>query len=101
MTQGSSSARSGQQTWPSLLVALLRGEELSTEDTAWAMSEIVSGAATPVQIASFAVAMRADSAAMPAKLTRHGPPCNSCRQNRHRPMPILRGFPGKQKGTWA
>jgi anthranilate phosphoribosyltransferase len=59
VTQGSSSARSGQQTWPSLLVALLRGEELSTEDTAWAMSEIVSGAATPVQIASFAVAMRA------------------------------------------
>ncbi|MBX6749891.1 MAG: anthranilate phosphoribosyltransferase [Micromonosporaceae bacterium] len=59
MTQGSSSARSGRQTWPSLLVALLRDEELSTEDAAWAMSEIVSGAATPVQIASFAVAMRA------------------------------------------
>jgi len=39
--------------------ALLRGTELSTEDTAWAMAEIMSGAATPVQIASFAIALRA------------------------------------------
>jgi anthranilate phosphoribosyltransferase len=42
-----------------LLVALLRGEELSTEDTAWAMSEIVAGNATDAQIAGFAVALRA------------------------------------------
>ncbi|HEY7225869.1 MAG TPA: anthranilate phosphoribosyltransferase [Micromonosporaceae bacterium] len=48
-----------QRTWPNLVVALMRGEELSTQDTAWAMSEIMSGAATPVQIASFAVALRA------------------------------------------
>ena len=48
-----------QRSWPPLLLALMRGEELSTADTAWAMSEIMSGEATPVQVASFAVAMRA------------------------------------------
>jgi anthranilate phosphoribosyltransferase len=37
----------------------MRGEELTSADTAWAMSEIMSGAATPVQVASFAVALRA------------------------------------------
>ncbi len=46
------------RSWPPLLVALMRGEELSTEDTAWAMSEIMAGEATPVQIAAFAVGMR-------------------------------------------
>jgi anthranilate phosphoribosyltransferase len=49
----------GERTWPHLLAALLRGEELSTADTAWAMGEIMSAAATPVQIAGFAVALRA------------------------------------------
>ena len=34
-------------------------DDLSTEDTAWAMSEIMSGSATPAQIAAFAVALRA------------------------------------------
>jgi anthranilate phosphoribosyltransferase len=47
------------RTWPSLISALLRGEELSTEETAWAMGEIMSGEATPVQIAVFMVALRA------------------------------------------
>ena len=47
------------RSWPPLLVSLIRGEELSTEDTAWAMSEIMTGSATPVQVASFAVALRA------------------------------------------
>ena len=48
-----------ERTWPNLLVTLLRGEELSTEDTAWAMAEIVAGEATPVQIAAFVIALRA------------------------------------------
>ena len=47
------------RTWPHLIGALLRGAELSTEDTAWAMAEIMSGSATPAQIAAFAVALRA------------------------------------------
>jgi len=49
----------GERTWPNLLVTLLRGEELATADTAWAMGEIVAGDATPAQIAAFAVALRA------------------------------------------
>ncbi len=49
----------GERTWPQLIGALLRGVELSTEDTAWAMAEIMSGSATPAQIAGFAVALRA------------------------------------------
>jgi len=49
----------GDRTWPHLLATLLRAEELSTEDTAWAMREITSGAATPAQIAGFAMALRA------------------------------------------
>jgi anthranilate phosphoribosyltransferase len=49
----------GDRTWPNLLSALLRAEELSTADTAWAMGEIMTGAATPAQIAAFAIALRA------------------------------------------
>jgi anthranilate phosphoribosyltransferase len=49
----------GERAWPNLLVALLRGQELSTDDTAWAMNEIMSGSATPSQIAGFAMALRA------------------------------------------
>src|SRR4051812_7661455 len=48
-----------ERTWPHLLSALLRGDELSTGDTAWAMGEIMSGSASPAQIAGFAVALRA------------------------------------------
>ena len=49
----------GDRTWPQLLSTALRKEHLSTEDTAWAMGEIMSGSATPAQIAAFAVALRA------------------------------------------
>lgn len=49
----------GGQTWPNLLSRLLAGQTLSAEDTGWAMSEVMSGAASPVQIAGFAVALRA------------------------------------------
>lgn len=49
----------GERTWPNLLSALLRAEELSTDDTAWAMGEIMSGSATPAQIAGFVMALRA------------------------------------------
>jgi len=49
----------GARTWPNLTSALLRGEELATADTAWAMGEIMAGNATPAQIAGFAIALRA------------------------------------------
>jgi anthranilate phosphoribosyltransferase len=45
-------------TWPALLGALIRGESLSAEEAAWAMNEIMEGAATPSQIAGFGVALR-------------------------------------------
>ncbi|GAA0242709.1 anthranilate phosphoribosyltransferase [Actinomadura nitritigenes] len=46
-------------TWPALLNALLDGESLTSEETAWAMNTIMAGEATDAQIAGFAVAMRA------------------------------------------
>ncbi len=46
-------------TWPALLSSLLRGESLTRADTAWAMSEVMTGEATPAQIAAFVVALRA------------------------------------------
>ncbi len=46
-------------TWPDVLSGLVAGRDLSTEQTAWAMGQVLSGAATPVQIAGFAVALRA------------------------------------------
>jgi anthranilate phosphoribosyltransferase len=46
-------------TWPDVLSGLVAGTDLSADQTAWAMGEILAGAATPVQIAGFAVALRA------------------------------------------
>jgi anthranilate phosphoribosyltransferase len=46
-------------SWPALLTALLRGLNLTTADTAWAMTQIMTGEATPAQVAGFAVALRA------------------------------------------
>ena len=46
-------------SWPDLLVRLLAGESLSAADTTWAMSEIMDGEASAVQVAGFLVALRA------------------------------------------
>ncbi|MGW4380860.1 anthranilate phosphoribosyltransferase [Kitasatospora sp. NPDC004531] len=46
------------RTWPDLLMALLRGEDLAQADTAWAMDRIMSGEASPVQVAGFLIALR-------------------------------------------
>ncbi|QRP44212.1 anthranilate phosphoribosyltransferase [Amycolatopsis sp. FDAARGOS 1241] len=46
-------------TWPALLTQLIAREDLSADDTAWAMDQIMSGAASQAQIAGFAVALRA------------------------------------------
>lgn len=48
-----------EQTWPALLTRLMSGADLSEQDTAWAMDQIMSGAATPAQIGGFAIALRA------------------------------------------
>jgi anthranilate phosphoribosyltransferase len=46
-------------TWPEVLGALVQRRDLSTDQTAWAMGEILAGAATPAQIAGLAVSLRA------------------------------------------
>ena len=46
-------------SWPEVLAALIAGRNLTADQTAWAMGEILAGEATPVQIAGFAVALRA------------------------------------------
>jgi anthranilate phosphoribosyltransferase len=46
-------------TWPGLLTRLLAGTDLSADDTAWAMREVMTGEATPAQVAAFTVALRA------------------------------------------
>ena len=45
--------------WPDILTALIAGNDVDSTAAAWAMEEILSGAATPAQIAGFAVALRA------------------------------------------
>ncbi|MFF0293669.1 anthranilate phosphoribosyltransferase [Kitasatospora sp. NPDC004614] len=46
------------RSWPDLLMALMRGEDLAQADTAWAMDRIMSGEASPVQVAGFLIALR-------------------------------------------
>ena len=45
-------------SWPALLGVLMRGEDLTSDDTAWAMAEVMAGDASPAQVAGFAVALR-------------------------------------------
>ena len=45
--------------WPQVLTDLIAGRDADSVVTSWAMGEILSGAATPVQIAAFVVALRA------------------------------------------
>ena len=46
-------------SWPALIRALIGRQALTAEQAAWAMNEIMEGAATPAQIAGFGVALRA------------------------------------------
>ena len=46
-------------SWPDLISALLRGEDLTTDRARWAMDEVMRGEAPPVALAGFLVALRA------------------------------------------
>jgi anthranilate phosphoribosyltransferase len=48
-----------EPTWPAILSGLLAGTDLAADDTTWVMDQVMTGAATPAQIAAFAVALRA------------------------------------------
>ena len=50
---------SAPNSWPEVLTTLVARQSLSAHQAAWAMGEILSGEATPAQIAAFAVALRA------------------------------------------
>ncbi len=47
------------QSWPDIYTRLLRRGHLSRADSAWAMGQIMEGAATPAQIAGFLMALHA------------------------------------------
>ena len=46
-------------TWPQVLAALLDRHDLAPEQAAWAMREVMTGEATPAQVAGFVTALRA------------------------------------------
>src|SRR5450631_2352051 len=45
--------------WPTIFTALLDGQDLGTTESVWAMDQIMSGEASPAQVAGFLVALRA------------------------------------------
>jgi anthranilate phosphoribosyltransferase len=46
-------------TWPTIFTALLGGQDLGTTESTWAMDQIMSGEASPAQVAGFLMALRA------------------------------------------
>lgn len=46
------------RSWPALLAQLIAGMDLDSQDTTWAMEQVMSGQATPAQVAAFMVALR-------------------------------------------
>jgi anthranilate phosphoribosyltransferase len=48
----------GARSWSALLTRLIAGIDLDAEDTAWAMDQMMTGSATPAQIAAFLVVLR-------------------------------------------
>src|SRR3978361_1022241 len=46
------------RSWSGLLGQLIAGTDLDAQDATWAMAEVMSGLATPAQLAAFLVALR-------------------------------------------
>ena len=47
-----------ERNWPNIISALLDGEDLSVSDAAWCMEQVMTGTATPAQLAGFLIALR-------------------------------------------
>jgi anthranilate phosphoribosyltransferase len=56
--QNRPSAPASEPTWPQILGRLTTNQHLLSGQAAWAMDQIMSGKATPAQIAGFAVSMK-------------------------------------------
>lgn len=54
-----------ERTWPRLLAALLAREDLSADDTRWAMTEVMDDTHEPAQLAAFLIALRAKGETAP------------------------------------
>ena len=52
-------------TWPDVLGGLLAGRDLTEPAAGWAMEEILSGSASPAQLAAFVTALRAKGETAP------------------------------------
>jgi anthranilate phosphoribosyltransferase len=46
------------RSWPELLSRLIAGTDLNSQDTLWAMDQVMSGVATHAQVSAFLVALR-------------------------------------------
>jgi len=47
-----------EPTWPNILNQLLSGENMSRDESSWAMREIMNGNATEAQMGAFMIALR-------------------------------------------
>jgi anthranilate phosphoribosyltransferase len=50
---------SSSMTWPTIFTSLLSGQDLGAIESGWAMDQIMSGDASPAQVAGFLMALRA------------------------------------------
>lgn len=48
-----------ETSWPAILTTLISGEDLSSDDAAWAMARIMDGEASPAQFGAFVATLRA------------------------------------------
>jgi anthranilate phosphoribosyltransferase len=88
------------QTWPGLLGRLVAREDLSADDTSWAMEQIMTGDATGAQIGAFVTALRskgetpAEVAGLASVMLAH-----ARRVTLNKPAADVVGTGGDQSGT--